>query len=554
MVVSHVSSAIGIAATTGMLWYQGSAWINTPGTIILLAILLAQFGWMTIRNSLRPATWNSDQKGAIARIFLGNIMVNLAWPFAGQTIGIGAANAVLALGPVSVGLLEDIRERRIKPIVLRIGVMAGIVLVTEPWDGASFSLLGVFAAACGAWHFWNIPTVLGRFGKENDPGTVKKQDLGMLVSNLFAMPIILGTAIVLTFVQGESWVSGEVTLVALATVIGAGLFAAAFTMDGPILLQNRARNMLSKTSMGVMFAFAPIAGLIVGTIGDWLGWVSGNQDISFLNVIGILMVSGFAYWVTRAKQGTGEGAAVRKQTQIGPDANLDPVTDELDIKVVGAEPPANSAEPVTAQQEMEAALKRATDELREVKGDLGLAEEQRERASADLSMALTALAKRDAALEEADGKFRELTTKYDDVVSDREELTAKLEEIRRQVETVTELTAQYAEEESSADQGNELRIESPNDVTYTPDGGITITNARAVKGRTGGLTIEVKGVRGASVGDDGSFTGNDVTSGTVVIGDREVTFRKAHRIEAGPAGLRLGHTAHVRSTRGSAAE
>ena len=497
MVVSHVSSAIGIAATTGMLWYQGSAWINTPGTIILLAILLAQFGWLTIRNSLRPATWNSGQKSAIARIFLGNIMVNLAWPFAGQAIGIGAANAVLALGPVSVGLLEDIRERRVKPILLRVGVMAGIVLVTEPWDGASFSLLGVFAAACGAWHFWNIPTVLGRFGKEDDPETVKKQDLGMLVSNLFAMPFVLGTAIVLTLVQGESWVSGEVTLIALATVIGVGLFAAAFTMDGPILLQNRARNMLSKESMGVMFAFAPIAGLIVGTIGDWLGWVSGNQDISVLNVIGILMVSGFAYSVTRAKQGTEEADAVREQ--IGPD-----------------------------------------DEPYDVAAELREAEAERIRATQPLDQVI--------------GERDRVTEQLGDVTAQRDEANAKLREAGDTLNQIHEQLDAVLEQAESFDSPGDgvVTINSAEHIVFTPGVGMRFAKADGVTFKQGGTEVTVEHMGQGSVGAGGSFTGHDVALGTVLFDGKKYKFAGARQIEVDALNVRFDQPTRISSLGGSA--
>lgn len=290
MNLAFLCQAIGISVITAMAALQGSFWIVVPGTLILLAIVRPARGWRS--------GWNKDQKKAIWRITGGNLGVNLGWPFAGQLIGIGAASAIMALGPVSVGLLDDIRARHWKPIWLRAGVLVGIVGVTEPWNGAQFSIWGVLGAACAAWHFWNIPKCLSAFGDDD-----AKKDRGMLLSNLRAMPVIALVAIVVSAFAGWSWVAGDVTLGSVLATVGKGVFAALFVMVVPILLINRAAKHMKPSTQGVMFAFSPIVSGIVGFIGAHFGLMSENQDISVVNAIGILMVSGFAFMVIRVREG-----------------------------------------------------------------------------------------------------------------------------------------------------------------------------------------------------------------------------------------------------------
>ncbi|GGQ22632.1 hypothetical protein GCM10010187_43920 [Actinomadura coerulea] len=289
MNLAFLCQAIGIGAITAMAALQGSFWIVVPGTLMLLLI---------VRPRGLRSGWNKVQKRAIWRITGGNLGVNLGWPFAGQLIGIGAASAIMAVGPVSVGLLDDIRARFWKPIWLRGGVLLGIVFVTEPWNGAQFSIWGVLGAACAAWHFWNIPKCLSAFGDDD-----AKKDRGMLLSNLLAMPVIALVAIVVSAFAGWSWVAGDVTVGSVAATIGKGFFAALFVMVVPILLINRAAKHMKPSTQGVMFAFSPIVSGIVGFIGAHFGLISGNQAISLVNAVGILMVSGFAYWVIRVREG-----------------------------------------------------------------------------------------------------------------------------------------------------------------------------------------------------------------------------------------------------------
>ncbi|WP_338740308.1 hypothetical protein [Actinomadura luteofluorescens] len=304
MNLAFLCQAIGISVITAMAALQGSFWIVVPGTLILLAIVRPARGWRS--------GWNKDQKKAIWRITGGNLGVNLGWPFAGQLIGIGAASAIMALGPVSVGLLDDIRARHWKPIWLRAGVLVGIVGVTEPWNGAQFSIWGVLGAACAAWHFWNIPKCLSAFGDDD-----AKKDRGMLLSNLRAMPVIALVAIVVSAFAGWSWVAGDVTLGSVLATVGKGVFAALFVMVVPILLINRAAKHMKPSTQGVMFAFSPIVSGIVGFIGAHFGLMSENQDISVVNAIGILMVSGFAFMVIRVREGAKATAEVTTAATAG---------------------------------------------------------------------------------------------------------------------------------------------------------------------------------------------------------------------------------------------
>lgn len=343
-ILSFFSTSIGVAAATGLVPLQASAWISVPGTLFFLAFVYLRHGVNRV--------WSAAEKAAYRRIALGNLLVNIGWPFAGLTVGIGTAAAIMAVGPVSVGLWDDIKSRRTKMLLLRAGVMAGVLLVTEPWDGATFSgwkaILGVLGAAGGAWHFWNLLKCLDVFGK-ND---AKRQDQAMLKSNLIAAPIILGVAVLVSLILGDSWVSGDVNLGSVATVVGRGAFAALFVFVFSILLTNRAKGYLQPSTQGVMFAFSPIVGGIVGVVGGHFGWISGNQGISVVSGAGIIVVSYFAYRVAR-EQAAQERAAVEAGSSVaareGDDVSGQPSAPLVDPKLnLGSPawfPPAPHVEP-----------------------------------------------------------------------------------------------------------------------------------------------------------------------------------------------------------------
>ncbi|MEV3922909.1 hypothetical protein [Actinomadura coerulea] len=326
-ILSFFSSSVGVAAATGLVPLQASAWISVPGTLFFLAFVYLRHGVNRV--------WTAAEKVAYRRIALGNLLVNIGWPFAGLTVGIGTAAAIMAVGPVSVGLWDDIKFRRTKMLLLRAGVMAGVLLVTEPWDGATFSgwqaILGVLGAAGGAWHFWNLLKCLDVFGK-ND---AKRQDQAMLVSNLIAAPIILCVAVTVSLILGQSWVSGDVNFGSVASVVMRGAFAALFVFVFSILLTNRAKGYLQPSTQGVMFAFSPIVGGIVGVVGGHFGWIPGNQGISVVSGAGIVVVSFFAYRVAR-EQAAQEKAVVEAGSSV----------DAREGDALGGQPPVPPVLPV----------------------------------------------------------------------------------------------------------------------------------------------------------------------------------------------------------------
>lgn len=306
MLLLFVLQQIGIGAATGMWALYASAFIVGIGTPV--------YWYITYRKYGPPPEWTPADKAAIRRVTIGNLGVNLGWPFAGAMIGLGGASSVMAMGPVSVGLRDDTKKRRWKPILLRLGVLGSIVVATEGWelfDEPSWkTVLGLVAAACGGWHFWNVAKCLDILG------TDEKMDQAMLVSNKRAAPIIIAVAVVVGWLTGNSLAAGGFTASSLLKVIGLGVIAALCVFVAGIILTNRAKRYLPPSILGLMFAFGPVVAGIIGEIGDWLGLIQGDQELSFTNWIGIVGVSAFAFWTVKVQKETNEaekGATVPEQ-------------------------------------------------------------------------------------------------------------------------------------------------------------------------------------------------------------------------------------------------
>lgn len=313
---------IGIGSTTGMWALQASAWIVGIGTPVLWFVTYRRYG--------RPSEWTPADKVAIRRVTGGNLAVNIGWPFAGLMIGLGPASSVMALGPVSVGLLEDIRKRRWTPVLLRLGVLGWIVVATEGWElfyePSWWTVLGLFAAAGGAWHFWNIPKAQDIWAKgETEAKAQEKLDQGMLASNKRAAPIIIGVAVIASLLFGHSWVPGGFTAGSLLEVSLRGLTAGLCVFVAGILLTNRAKKYLHGSTLGLMFAFSPVVAGIIGDIGGRLGWIQGDQELSLINWIGIFGVSVFAFWTARVQRKINEAeeaATVTEELEVRTDTEV----------------------------------------------------------------------------------------------------------------------------------------------------------------------------------------------------------------------------------------
>ncbi|WP_433467331.1 hypothetical protein [Spirillospora sp. CA-128828] len=340
---------IGIGSTTGMWALQASAWIVGIGTPVLWFVTYRRYG--------RPSEWTPADRVAIRRVTGGNLAVNIGWPFAGLMIGLGPASSVMALGPVSVGLLEDIRKRRWTPVLLRLGVLGWIVVATEGWelfnDASWTTVLGLFAAAGGAWHFWNIPKAQDIWAKgETEAKAQEKLDQGMLASNKRAAPIIIGVAVIASLFFGHSWVPGGFTAGSLLEVFLRGATAGLCVFVAGILLTNRAKKYLHGSTLGLMFAFSPVVAGIIGDVGGRLGWIQGNQELSLVNWIGIFGVSVFAFWTARVQRkinDAGEAATVPEQAPAVPEAGLAEAIDQRGVREDTGIWETRSPEPITTE-------------------------------------------------------------------------------------------------------------------------------------------------------------------------------------------------------------
>jgi inner membrane transporter RhtA len=227
---------LGLAASVGLfdrVGPEGAAWLRLVWAGVLLLVLV------------RPRPSAFSRSGLRACLALGVVTAGLTLFFmaAVARLPLGTASALEFLGPLGVAVVRGGRRGLRWPALAGVGV----VLLTEPWHGAT-DLVGVgFAlAAAVCWAAYILLTQ--RVGDE----------VAGLRGLAVSMPV---AAIVATLVVGPS-VLGRITPDLL--LIGLGL--AVLLPVVPFSLELLALRRLTSAAFGVLMSLEPAIALVVGLV------------------------------------------------------------------------------------------------------------------------------------------------------------------------------------------------------------------------------------------------------------------------------------------------
>ncbi len=157
---------------------------------------------------------------------------------------LGTVVAIEFLGPLTVAAIHSHSRRALAWPAL---ALVGVVLLTEPWQGAT-SLAGIaFAAIAGVG--WGLYIVI-------------TQHVGDRFSGVDGLAISLPVAAVVTAVVGLPQAWGHLTL----QVLLVGLAAAVLLPLIPWTLELYALRRLTKAAFGTLMALEPAIALVIGLV------------------------------------------------------------------------------------------------------------------------------------------------------------------------------------------------------------------------------------------------------------------------------------------------
>jgi inner membrane transporter RhtA len=236
-VVAMFSVQIGAAISVGLfddIGVAGTAWLR---------ITLGAIGFILIA---RPRYWQWSLRELRAPILLGLVsaVMTLAFLAAIDLLPLGTVVAIEFLGPLTVAALNSRTRRALAWPAL---ALVGVVLLTEPWQGAT-SVAGIaYAAIAGVG--WGLYIVI-------------TQHVGDRFSGVDGLAISLPVAAVITAVVGLPQAWGHLTLQVL--LIGAA--AAVLLPLIPWTLELYALRRLTKAAFGTLMALEPAIALVIGLV------------------------------------------------------------------------------------------------------------------------------------------------------------------------------------------------------------------------------------------------------------------------------------------------
>ncbi|NDU74133.1 hypothetical protein GWI34_16030 [Actinomadura sp. DSM 109109] len=237
--------------------------------------------WTRSRLSLRSL--ETPDRWIVVRLAAGILILNAAYPYGIQAVGLGAIVTMSAIGPLCTNgsnLWKIWRHRRTVSarvlrgaalnVAVRVLALAAVVAINKPW--AEFGhfrpemLYGIAVGALGAWSFWNYLSCL-----YND-GYTKDQRLRILaVADLVAIPFTALAVWLMSVPLGGGFSELSWKVVALGSVAGILSFAL------PTLMGAWAADKISLSLSSLLYLFdSPIA-CLVGLAGASWGLLSSEQ-------------------------------------------------------------------------------------------------------------------------------------------------------------------------------------------------------------------------------------------------------------------------------------
>ncbi|MEV0662361.1 hypothetical protein ACIBI3_24085 [Actinomadura luteofluorescens] len=276
-------------------------------TAVAGALVLGTFvRWWTGRplpfKELMAADRKADRK-IVARLAFGILILNTAYPYGIQTVGLGAIVTMSAMGPLCLNgsnLWKIWRHRREMPnrvllvaalnVVLRLIAFAGVMVINKPWAGLEHvtdeTVYGLVCGALGAWSFWNYLRCIYDVPKE--------EKLRILaVADLVAVPF---TALA---VWGMSFLIGGGYSELSWKVLGLGSVAGVLSFALPTVMGAWVSNKISSSMSGLLYLFDSSIGCLVALAGAALGWLAAVQtpDVWVWRGMAIVLVAAFIAWI-----------------------------------------------------------------------------------------------------------------------------------------------------------------------------------------------------------------------------------------------------------------
>ncbi|WP_246852724.1 DMT family transporter [Naasia sp. SYSU D00948] len=253
-VAAMLSVQLGSALSVGLISSvgpAGTAWLRlTMGALLFL--VLARPPLRSIRRHDVPVLLGLGVTTGVMTIsFLSAL----------ERIPLGTAVAIEFLGPLTVAAVRSHSVRALAWPALALG---GVVLLTEPWQGA-IDLVGIGFAALGAL-CWAVYILL-------------TQRVGDRFTGIGALALTIPVAAATTAIVGLPQAAGHVTPGILAAAAGLAILLPVL----PFALEMLALRRMTPTAFGTLMALEPAIGVL-------LGLIVLRQTPSILQLAGILLV------------------------------------------------------------------------------------------------------------------------------------------------------------------------------------------------------------------------------------------------------------------------
>jgi inner membrane transporter RhtA len=253
-VTAILSVQLGSALSVGLIEEvgpAGTAWLRlSMGAVILLAI-----GRPPLRSIRRPDVLPLLGLGITTGV------MTIGFLAAVEHIPLGTAVAIEFLGPLTVAA---IRSHDRKALAWPALALAGVVLLTEPWQG-DLNLTGVAFAALSAVS-WGVYILL-------------TQRIGDRFTGIGGLTLTVPIAAVAAAVVGIPQAAGHLSLDILAAAAGLAILLPVL----PFALEMLALRRMTPTAFGTLMALEPAVGVL-------LGLLILHQQPSAVQVAGILLV------------------------------------------------------------------------------------------------------------------------------------------------------------------------------------------------------------------------------------------------------------------------
>lgn len=232
-----LSVQLGAAVSVALfddIGVAGTAWIRlTLGALMLVLLVRPRYRQWSLRE-VRPALLLGVVSGVMTLSFLAAI----------DLLPLGTAVAIEFLGPLTVAAVHSHSRRALLWPAL---AFVGVVLMTEPWEGAA-SMSGIaFAVLSGVC--WGLYIVI-------------TQHVGDRFSGMDGLAISLPVAALVTAFLGVPQALGHLDVRVFVVALG----AAALLPLIPWVLELYALRRLTKSAFGTLMSLEPAIALVIGAV------------------------------------------------------------------------------------------------------------------------------------------------------------------------------------------------------------------------------------------------------------------------------------------------